>query len=114
MIRRITKARLGVLGYPVIYFPTGSVLIAKWVTEAVERPSLVLVDQNMPGITGIDTGVLLRTEGYAGRLVLYTADDSRVIEEEAMCCGFDAVIRKPASAEALAEQIAQVPSNRAA
>ncbi len=74
--------------------------------EAVEkalayRPDLVLMDVNVPGVSGIDAAKTLRMQGYAGPIVALTA--SRLSEEDA--ARFSLCFRKPAPMQELLGQI---------
>ena len=65
------------------------------------RPDLVLLDVNVPGVSGIDAATTLRKKGYDGPIVALTA--SRLSEEDA--ARFTLCFRKPAPMQELLGQI---------
>lgn len=57
---------------------------------AVE-PALVVLDHRMPGATGIEVAERLLSEGFPGRIVLFSAHLDPVLHEDASRLGIEAV-----------------------
>ncbi len=57
----------------------------------LDADCLVVLDQRMPGMTGIDVARLLRTEGHRGRIVLYSAYLTDEVEHDAAGIGIETV-----------------------
>ena len=67
--------------------------------EALERvgeldPDAVVLDQRMPGMTGIETAEALRSARPDVRVVLFSAFIDEVILEQARAAGVDHVVSK--------------------
>jgi CheY-like chemotaxis protein len=97
--RRTLALLLGALGHEVQAAadgPSGLVLAASF------RPEVVLLDYQMPVMTGYETAAALRLTpaSKSMRLVLLTGAASANADDARMA-GFDAFIRKPASAAAI-------------
>ena len=112
VIRRVTKVRITGLGAEVDLFASGSAAIASWVAGHHHRPTVIFLDQNMPGPSGIETGRILRDAGYTGRLILYSATLSATDPDEARRNGFDAIVMKPADKATIAAQLAEEAEDR--
>jgi CheY-like chemotaxis protein len=61
------------------------------------RPNVVVVDYQMPVITGSDVGRELRKMGFNGLLILFSLHAGSEIEVLAKEVGFDAVVPKTTS-----------------
>jgi len=57
------------------------------------RPDVILVDQKMPGLSGLDVTRELRARGSSARVILTTA--SRGLRESAADAAADGVLEKP-------------------
>jgi CheY-like chemotaxis protein len=65
-------------------------------TEALERCAsapydIVVLDLRMPGLTGIDVAQRLRSDGYGGHLVLFSAFVDAEVERECAAIGVHVV-----------------------
>jgi DNA-binding NarL/FixJ family response regulator len=58
------------------------------------RPTVVIVDFQMPGLNGLEVGREIRLSDPKVLLILFTLHDSKQIEELAKAAGFDAVVPK--------------------
>lgn len=72
-------------------------------TELVERlhPDLVLLDNNMPQLNGVETLKRLRDQGYAGKVLLFTVSDAENDVRDAMRFGADGYLLKDMEPEHL-------------
>jgi len=100
-IRRVMRVSLTGHGYEVVEARTGE--------EAIEivrkrRPTLILLDVNMPGMTGIETCRELRLE-YDVPIIMLTVRSSDRDKVEALDAGADDYITKPFSVEELFARI---------
>jgi CheY-like chemotaxis protein len=71
--------------------PNGEAALA---VMAAERPGLVLLDINMPGMSGTETLREIRTRDQEVPVVMLTSLTSRQIIEETLALGADSFIRK--------------------
>lgn len=83
-------------------------LLARDGMEAVEKtlayhPDLVLLDINLPRLSGADAAVRLRQAGFTNPIVALTASDTRQIDQNAFTAG----LRKPIQMPELLGQIKQ-------
>ena len=60
--------------------PDGETALARW---SKNRPEIVVLDQRIPDMPGIEVARQLRHEGYDGHIVLYSAYLTPELEEEA-------------------------------
>lgn len=58
------------------------------------EPDLIVLDNNMPGMTGLETLRRLRASGYAGKILLYTVSDAGEDVRDAMRRGANGYLLK--------------------
>lgn len=68
-------------------------------------PDLIVMDQSMPGMTGVALIAALRARSAAVRLILLSGHKSPALAEEARQAGADAVLVKPVSPRVLMETV---------
>jgi CheY-like chemotaxis protein len=75
-----------------------------------ERPAVLLLDVNMPGLNGYEVCRALKADPQTAEIVVFmlTANSSPEDQEEGLAAGADAYFRKPFSPLALLEQIEAV------
>jgi two-component system, sensor histidine kinase len=103
-VRELMAHQLGKLGTDVLMAANGQ--------EAVElallhRPELVLMDLEMPVVSGLEAVSRLRGGGYQGVIVAFTAHDDGPRTQSAMANGCDAVLKKPLSATKLRTRLVE-------
>jgi CheY-like chemotaxis protein len=72
-----------------------------------ERPTLVLMDMDMPVMNGFDAVAALRARGYRGSIFALTAYQDGPEAERALSSGCDALLGKPITSERLRNHVAQ-------
>jgi CheY-like chemotaxis protein len=72
-----------------------------------ERPALVLMDMDMPVMSGFDAVAALRASGYRGSIFALTAYQDGPEAERALSSGCDALLGKPITSDLLRRQVRQ-------
>lgn len=71
-------------------------------------PDLILLDNNMPILNGVETLKRLREENFPGKIVLFTVSDSESDVRDAMRYGADGYLLKDMEPENLVERLREV------
>ena len=100
-IRRIMRTTLTGAGYEVDDAKTGEEALRK---VRVFRPDLVLLDINMPGMSGLATCRAIRSDSGAG-IVMLTVRNTEADKVEALDAGADDFVTKPFSTPELLARI---------
>lgn len=104
-IRKFIGLLLKQLGSPtVIEAGNGEDAVA---TYKQEKPDLVLLDINMPGLTGIETLRLLRQEDPECVVIMLTSLASRQVVEESLSLGASGYIRKDTPKEEITRMLGE-------
>jgi DNA-binding NarL/FixJ family response regulator len=74
------------------------------------HPELVLMDADMPGMSGLRASLLLSQASFAPRIVLMSMDTTPQFRRACSACGAFAVIYKPKFLSELARLIEQTPA----
>ena len=90
-IRRVLRSTLSSNGYDVLEAKNGDEAIE---TAVRARPDLILLDVNMPGISGLETCRKLRLS-FEGPIIMVTVRDSERDKIAALDCGADDYVVKP-------------------
>jgi two-component system nitrate/nitrite response regulator NarL len=69
------------------------------------NPELVLLDNNMPLMNGVETLKRLREQGYSGKVLLFTVSDAEHDVRDAMRFGADGYLLKDMEPELLIERL---------
>ncbi|MCW3147170.1 two-component system response regulator NarL [Stutzerimonas stutzeri] len=72
------------------------------------QPALILLDNNMPTLNGIETLKRLRQDGYEGKVLLFTVSDAEEDVRDALRFGADGYLLKDMEPEKLIQQIREV------
>ena len=100
----VTRDRLIAAGYEVIVRDS-----ALGTSAAImrERPHVVLLDQDMPGLTGEQLAQLLsaQTSDHRATLILYSSEPLSKLSERAKRCGAAGVIEKTSSDRRFLQQL---------
>jgi len=72
-----------------------------------EHPALVLMDMDMPVMSGFDAVAALRARGYRGSIFALTAYQDGPEAERALSSGCDALLGKPITSERLRKHVVQ-------
>ncbi|MFC2973026.1 two-component system response regulator NarL [Azotobacter bryophylli] len=71
-------------------------------------PELIMLDNNMPQLNGIETLKRLRQEGYTGKVLLFTVSDAEEDVRDALQYGADGYLLKDMEPEKLIQQVREV------
>jgi two-component system response regulator FixJ len=91
-VREVLGLLLETAGYTVRLFPSGSSLLSE---KELDQLDMVIIDQNMPGLRGIDVLVEIDRRGLALPSVLITGAVDREITATAQRIGAMTVMVKP-------------------
>ncbi len=69
------------------------------------QPQLVLLDNNMPQLNGVETLKRLREQGFTGKVLLFTVSDAEEDVRDAMRFGADGYLLKDMEPERLIQQV---------
>ncbi|MCY1272403.1 Nitrate/nitrite response regulator protein NarL [compost metagenome] len=72
------------------------------------EPDLILLDNNMPQLNGVETLKRLREQGYAGKVLLFTVSDVESDVRDAMRFGADGYLLKDMEPEHLISRLREV------
>ncbi len=93
-------------GFETERFTNGSKAVEFLADSSVDtRADIVLVDLMMPNINGIDTTKQIRSGGYSGPIIAFTALDDMDVQQEAKQAGCNEVVTKPYQGKKLLELV---------
>ena len=78
--------------------------------EVLESPpcaACFIIDENLPGLSGVQTAARLRTEGVCAPIILITTNPSPAVRLRALQLGAE-IVEKPLICDALARRVRQV------
>jgi two-component system KDP operon response regulator KdpE len=100
-IRRVMRATLSSQGYTIVEAASGAAALEK---IRRERPDLILLDMNMPGIDGLDTCREIRTSSNVP-IIMLTVRSGEKDKVRSLDAGADDYVTKPFSMEELLARI---------
>jgi FixJ family two-component response regulator len=103
-VRVSTRALLEALGYAVREFASGEELVA---SDGAGTAGCIVLDYNLSGMSGLDLIRHLRSQGIQTPAIMVSGNGRQLIADAAKA-GIAAVLRKPLSAEALEQWLAQI------
>jgi CheY-like chemotaxis protein len=101
-IRELVSHQLRRMGVLVILAENGQ---RAFDLALAEHPALVLMDMDMPVMSGFDAVTALRASGYRGSIFALTAYQDGPEAERALSSGCDALLGKPITSELLRRQV---------
>ncbi len=94
-------------GYTARAFASGGEFLNSW---HFDRPDCLLLDLQMPDLSGMEIQRSLRLAGAHFPILIITADDSPVLREECMSAGAIAYLCKPLDIRALIHAVSPYSS----
>ncbi len=106
----IIQSRLKAIGYDVMIACNGAETLE---LSAREKPDIIILDKNMPGMDGIEVCRKLKADDQTRRIpvVFFTCQMERELEEKCIAAGALGIIYKPEVAE-LCDAIKKVLSGQ--
>ena len=104
-LRRVLKDQMNLLGYPLDEAEDGLAALQKLENG---NYSVMLLDINMPGMSGIDVLKFIREKGLDCRVIMLTGRVGFSVGKESMKLGADEYITKPFTMEYLMSSIKRV------
>lgn len=96
---------LGLQGFEILAYSSGSEFFA---ALAANHPSCIIIDQNMPDLTGLDIASRLRSSGSTVPIIMLTGFVTEDLKSRARALGIKDVIGKSPSSE---EEVARAIHN---
>jgi signal transduction histidine kinase len=101
-VRMLVQAMLSELGYSV--YPVGNANDAFQYAIA-HNPDLVVVDVQMPGLSGNAAAYRLRAAGYRGRIIALSATPTAEARDASLAAGVDVYLTKPVNLDQLVNAV---------
>ncbi|MEL7483383.1 MAG: response regulator [Planctomycetota bacterium] len=108
----LIKVRLRSLGARAVCILSGRAAVSAWTAGEEPRPDVILIDLDLPGTNGFETGRMLRDTGYDGLLVLHTGPTSAALVADDLAPLFDDLLVKPVAKHDLARVLEAAASGR--
>jgi FixJ family two-component response regulator len=97
-VRRMLRRALRVADYEVATFASGEEFLDSLPTCP---PACVILDIHMPGLSGLDVELRMRSQNIPVPVVLITASDDSALDRSAAVAGAICLLRKPFSTDVL-------------
>ncbi len=103
-VRRMLRSMLELDGFEVVADVAAGTEVAELIEDGV-RADVIVLDERMPDLDGIETARRVRAARPDQVVLLYTAFPHRELEEQAAAAGITAVLAKVDGLEALEREI---------
>ena len=103
-VRRAFGRLMVSAGFRVTVFSCGTAFLASLLTD---RPSCVVLDLHMPGLSGFDLQLQLRDSPQPPPVVIITGHDTPEAQKRALAAGAVAYLRKPVDDQVLLDAVAR-------
>lgn len=90
-------------GYAVKTFVTGEAALADLPFSA----ACIIIDENLPGASGVETAAQMRSKGVTAPMILITTNPSALVRARARAVPME-VVEKPLICDALARKVKQL------
>jgi FixJ family two-component response regulator len=104
-VRKAVVRVLQAAGFTARAFGSGTELLESW---HFDRPDCLVLDLQMPGLSGVEAHQSLKRAGASFPVVIITAHDSPSLREECMNAGATAFLSKPLDIRTLVKAVSQV------
>ena len=108
LLREDLLRLLPTLGFTAVAFHSAEALLASGI---LDRIGCLLLDVQMPGMSGVQLQKRLLELRHPVPIVFMTAIDSQALREKLLCAGAHRVLWKPADAEEISEALSSVLNN---
>lgn len=105
-VRESLEALLMVAGYDVRTYRSAEDFLSRRVSASGPEAGCLLLDVNMPGLSGLDLLGRLRDEGREGPVLVLTARREEGLRDAALRLGARDLMLKPVAGERLLEAVA--------
>ncbi len=102
-IRDAMTFLLDMSGYSVVAYESALAFLA----NREPAPEYLIVDQNMPGMTGIELAAALQSEQSAIPFMLISGVITTTLESAAIRCGINTVMQKPIECDEILRFLAE-------
>jgi CheY-like chemotaxis protein len=89
-VRIVLRTQLEAMGWEVDEAESGEEALRHW---RAARPDMVVLDQRMPGRSGLEVAKEMRNQGFEGRIILYSAYLTPDVQMEADAAGLVTVAK---------------------
>jgi FixJ family two-component response regulator len=104
-VRRAVVRVLQAAGFPARASGSGTEFLASW---HFDRPDCLILDLQMPGLSGMEVLESLRMAGANFPIVIITAHDSPSLREECLQAGASEYLCKPLDIQALVRAVSRI------
>ncbi len=104
-VRKALVRVLQAAGFAARAFPSGTDFLNSW---HFDRPDCLVLDLQMPGLSGMEVQQSLRMAGANFPIVIITAHDSPTLREECLNAGASEYLCKPLDIQALIKAVWRV------
>jgi two-component system response regulator FixJ len=102
-VRDSTRALLEAHGMPVSAYPSAAALLGE---VALQRGDCLILDNHMPGMTGLELVQTLRSRDINIPVIMFTGRSDALLKERAIRAGVLIVLDKPVNEDHLLQAIA--------